>query len=285
MDRAADPVLLIGGDGFIGAALAGRLRAEGRVVDATSRRAGTGRTFDLADPDLARLDGASAVVICAAMARLKDCERDPAGARAVNVDGPARLAREAAARNLPLLQLSTDKVFDGNHAVRDRDDMTDARTVYGRLKAEAERRILEAHPGAAILRLSKVVSPELPLIEGWRRDLMSGRTIAPFSDMWLAPVLCAGVCSVISRILAGGESGLFHYTGARDVTYEEFAFRLAQVWSVDPAQIQARPMPAELKGPPEQGWHTTLEMSREQALWGVTPPSIETVAAALGRSA
>lgn len=281
MGPDADPVLLIGADGFIGAAFAAGLRAVGRAIDATSRRPGAGRPFDLSDPDLDRLEGRSAVVVCAAMARLKDCEAQPERARAVNVTGPAALAAAAAARGRPFVYLSSDKVFDGNRARRRRDETPDPRTIYGRQKAEAEIRIRAAHPDAAILRLSKVVAADLPLISDWRRALMTGQAITPFSDMWLAPVLRHDVCTLIGRLLAEKRSGLFQFTGEQDVTYEDLAFRLAHAWSVDPILVQARAMPPELRGPAEQGRHTTLEMDRELELWGGTQPALADIVAAI----
>src|SRR5690242_1400182 len=81
-------VLVVGADGEIGRALAAHLAAAGAAVAGTTRRrpgaARAGRQFlDLAaDPeDWQPLPAVDAAVICAAVARVADCERDPDGAR------------------------------------------------------------------------------------------------------------------------------------------------------------------------------------------------------------
>src|SRR5689334_1013461 len=91
-------VLVVGADGEIGRALAVHLAAAGAAVIGTTRRAGAaaqhGRMFlDLAaDPaGWPAFPAADAAVICAAVARVADCERDPDAARRVNVDGPLAL--------------------------------------------------------------------------------------------------------------------------------------------------------------------------------------------------
>ncbi len=103
------------------------------------------------------LDG---VVNCAAWTDVDGAESKQEQARAVNAVGAGILARAAARAELPLLQLSTDYVFDGI-APLDGDgrprpyvesDPTGPRSVYGSTKLEGEREVLAASPRHTVVR-------------------------------------------------------------------------------------------------------------------------------------
>src|SRR5437879_6345578 len=90
--------LLVGGDSEIGAATAAHMRGLGLPVMATTRRrelvAGDRPFLDLALPldDWEPPLDTRAACIFAAVARLLDCARDPAGSDHVNVTQPLALA-------------------------------------------------------------------------------------------------------------------------------------------------------------------------------------------------
>lgn len=270
--RPTPSALIVGGDGFIGAGLVRRLRASGWRVWSTSRRETAGRDvirLDLAG-EFPELPDVGCAVICAARARLGDCAADPAGSRRVNVEGAARMAAALVRQGAYPLFLSTDKVFDGLRPQRARTDPVCPRTEYGRQKADAEREVRAA--GGSVLRLCKVVSPELPLIADWRLALTEGRPITPFSDMVLAPVPLAHVCALVERLLLARADGVFHCTGAEDRSYAALAGALAQALGADPALIRSTPCdpaahPAEARPP-----HSTLEMGLEQERFGLGQP-------------
>jgi dTDP-4-dehydrorhamnose reductase len=273
----APAILVVGGDGFVGRVLTAHFRARGDRVIETTRRVGRTAadvlTLDLAAdpgawPALPPLRGA---VLCAAIARLQDCERDPAASRRVNVDAPAALAQRLAVAGVPTVFLSSDKVFDGRMAQRRRFDLTCATTEYGRQKAAAERAMPR---DVAILRLSKVVSPTVELFQAWVRDLRAGRPITPFEDLTMAPIRVELVAETVSRLLDERRSGIFHLTGDRDVSYVEAAHIVATAIGAAPALVQARP--SGTVPPPVQ--HTTLAMDWEAERWRLaSPPTTETL--------
>src|SRR5258708_4380464 len=95
-DRA---ILVVGGDSMVGRHLADFLRRRGDQVIETSRRAERIMAgvvaLDLAAdpaswPALPPLQGAA---LCAAVARMQDCARDPAATARVNVTGMVALAQ------------------------------------------------------------------------------------------------------------------------------------------------------------------------------------------------
>ena len=81
-----------------------------------SANGGIGSILDSTGPDW--------LINCAAMANLEQCEKDPAGSRAMNTDFPGELAKACADRNIRFVHLSTDAVFDGtrNEAYTEADE-------------------------------------------------------------------------------------------------------------------------------------------------------------------
>lgn len=89
--------LVVGGTGFVGAALVAELHRRGRQVIATSRRPAPlppGEVFyDLADGQPEQLPVADTVYLVAAMPTFAACEGNPLAWR-VNVDAPIAIARQ-----------------------------------------------------------------------------------------------------------------------------------------------------------------------------------------------
>ncbi|HEY0522711.1 MAG TPA: sugar nucleotide-binding protein [Stellaceae bacterium] len=274
-------VLVVGADGEIGRALAAHLSAVGAAAVGTTRRTGVaraGRLFlDLAaDPgDWPALPAADAAVICAAVARVADCERDPDGARRVNVDGPLALVRR-----LPpgchTLFLSTNHVLDGSAPRQRADAPYCPASAYGAQKAMAERELLALGSrggGLAVLRLAKVLTPSDPLFLDWAAALAVGRPAAPFADIVNAPAPLSFVCGLIERLLAARASGLFQASGDCDLAYAEMALLLAEALGRDPGLV--RPVDARRPGSRFLDYprYASLDMSRVAETLGIAPPS------------
>jgi dTDP-4-dehydrorhamnose reductase len=149
--EAPNKVLVAGGQGRLGRALGAvggpRVVAVGRNV------------LDITDADtIARvlLAVQPAAVINAAVARgIELAEADPSDAQAINAVGPAKLAELCARASIPLIHISTDYVFgaETNRPWRE-DDPVSPVNVYGRTKADGERRVLAVHARACVVRVA-----------------------------------------------------------------------------------------------------------------------------------
>jgi len=225
-------VLIVGGDGLIGRALAGDLAARGWRVRATTRRAGPGPALDLATPfDAAAVtEGVDALVLSAAVTGRAACERDPAGAHRVNVEAPVALARPVLARGGQVVFLSTHIVLGGDRPFLPPDAPHAPVDVYSRQKAEAEAWLAEL-PGAAeglsIVRLTKVLDWSSGVLAGWRATLAAGQTIEAYTDLVLAPVTAGHVVAALARLLQDRVCGVVHLSGAEEISFADLAFALA----------------------------------------------------------
>ena len=280
-------ILIVGGDSEIASATAAHLRRVGFAVVATTRRedrVAADRPFlDLGRPvaDWPIPDGVGAACFCAAIARLADCARDPEGSARVNVSGTVALAGRLLARDIPVLFLSTDKVFDGSRPLAPADTPPCPVSEYGRQKAAAEAalsaRMHEVAP-VAILRLAKVVSPGMELVRQWLDSLRAGKPIRAFHDMMMAPTPVALVAQAIERLLAEPNAGIFQLTGPRDIAYSEVALHLARHVGADPALVEAVSAYSAGLPPGSTAANTTLDSTALRERFGIAvPDAIEVI--------
>jgi len=240
-------LLLVGGDSEIGAATARLLQQRGIAAVATTRRrdqAGDGRPLlDLTAPlgDWRPPEDVGAACVFVANARLAACAADPIGSAYLNVTQTLALVDRLLAQDIYVLFLSTNQVFDGSSANLAADTPHAPVSEYGRQKARTEAALIERMQGGApvaILRLAKVVSPNMALIRGWAATLRQGLPIRAFGDMTMAPAPTALVSEVILALLQSKAVGIYQFTGPRDVTYAETGRHLAQRLQVSPDLVE-----------------------------------------------
>ena len=275
--------LLIGGDSEIGAAAYRSLKARGVTAAATTRR----KTQVAADRPFLDLSaslesweppsGTRAACLFAAVARIEACEADPRASAHVNVTQTLALADRLLGCGIPVLFLSTNQVFDGTVPNVAADAPHSPLTEYGRQKSRAEAgffsRIEQGMP-VAVLRLAKVVSPDMPLLCDWSEELAACHSIRAFSDMTMAPVETAMVCDTIAMLMKDGARGIFQLTGPRDLSYLEIGRHIAAQVGADRSLV-GESTTVEAGLPAGSGrMHTTLDSSRLRNAYGVTPPDV-----------
>jgi len=269
-------ILVVGGDGTIGHKLAGYLAAEGHDVVATTRRRNrvspTTIFLDMAerhDP----LPQVDAAVICAAMTSFSDCRNDPELARQVNVTAPVTLCGELVSCGTRIVLLSTSAVFDCFTPHVKGTERPAPRSIYGRLKAEAEEGILAFGDTVTVLRLTKIVRCDAGVMNRWISDLKNGQTIRAFNDHRMSPISLDDAIDAIGSLVERRASGIYQASGAADITFEEAARHLAARIGV-PSQRVVGIKAAEHGIPIDEITpYTSLDTSRLSALTGYIPPS------------
>jgi dTDP-4-dehydrorhamnose reductase len=240
-----DSVLIVGADGTIGRSLAAAFEAAGKTVWQTIRhrdRVGGQRIFLDLSQDMAHwpLPPApiSTAILCAAVTSLERCRLDPESSRQVNVAGTIALARRLVEAGAFVVFLSTNLVFDGETPLVKPTDPVNPQTEYGCQKVEAEAQLLAWEEQIAIVRFSKVLSPDMPLFQGWIRDLKAGKVIHPFSDMVMAPVSLAFAVKVLLEVTERRVLGIFHVSAMQDVSYAAAAQYIACKLGADMELVQ-----------------------------------------------
>jgi dTDP-4-dehydrorhamnose reductase len=276
-------ILVVGGDSAIGRALVARLERDGKAVVATSRRhesTGSSRVFlDLSqDMDDWQLPGpVSAAIICAGVTKIEECRRDPALTAHINVDSVVKLINRLASAGAFTIYLSTNQVFDGSVPQRPPNDMLSPQTEYGRQKAEVERQIGNlARNVGSVVRLTKVLGPQSPLLQSWVNALRNAEVIHPFRDMVMSPVSLCFVITVLERLCERQLPGIFQVSSDEEVTYAHVAYYLAEKMELSRELVQ--PIDSTAAGIPRAAVppHTSLDVERLRTELGLEPPSVWT---------
>ena len=227
-------ILLTGGAGQIGTELIRRAPRDWRIASPSSS--------ELNVSDRARVAEAVAsrpwalVVNAAAYTAVDRAEDEVSAAWAVNAMGPAHLAEATARAGAPLIQLSTDYVFDGKKAAPYvEDDPIRPLSVYGASKAGGELAVRTAQPRQVILRTAWVVSPHRSnFLKTMFRLADEGAPLRVVDDQHGSPTSAADIADAL--IAVGGRltadpaapTGTFHFVNAGEASWREVAaFALA----------------------------------------------------------
>jgi dTDP-4-dehydrorhamnose reductase len=182
-----------------------------------------------------------AVINCAAMAILDECEANPSRAWQINAELPGMMAAAAHRRGCQFLSISTDGVFDGQDRVYSESDQPNPLSAYARSKAAGEEAVLKANPDALLVR-SNFYGWSLrgvrSLAEHFFYNLSAGRKVYGFSDVIFCPLLVNTLSSVLVEMLEKQLSGLYHVFSQGSLSKYDFGAALAQACGLDSTLIE-----------------------------------------------
>ena len=248
LDRDSRKLLITGATGTLGSAFARICEDRALPLHLTGRD-----ELDLTDSAsvaaaLARHEP-WAVINTAGFVRVADAEREREDCLAANSDGAGRLARACAEAGIPLVTFSSDLVFDGRLGRRyDETDETGPTCVYGLSKAEAERRVLAAGGKPLIVRTSAFFGPWDRYNFAWHvlGSLSRGETVRACSRTRVSPTWVPDLCHVALDLLIDGETGIWHLANDGEISWFDFARRVAEGAGFDPALVVAEDGPEDL---------------------------------------
>ncbi|HET7458180.1 MAG TPA: sugar nucleotide-binding protein, partial [Gemmatimonadaceae bacterium] len=237
------PLLITGATGTLGRALARSCDERGLAYRLLGRR-----EFDIADE--ASVNAALerwqpwAVVNAAGYVRVDDAERDADRCWRENAHGPALLAAVCAARGVAFVTFSSDLVFDGTReGAYVESDRPSPLNVYGASKAEAEMRVLAAHPDAIVARTSAFFGAhdEYNFVTQALGAIAAGFPWTAANDLVVSPTYVPDLVDAALDLLVDGERGIWHLANGGAVTWAELARRVAERAGLDASLVVARP--------------------------------------------
>ena len=184
-----------------------------------------------------------AVVHCAAMTKVDDCETKEELAFRLNGTGSANVAfacRECGAR---LVAISTDYVFSGDRPAGEAWSETDEpapRTVYGKSKLAGERAIVDMLPSAAVLRIAWLYGAGGPSFIHTMAKLGSqdGAPLKVVDDQRGNPTSTAAVAGVVRFLLDHPEvKGIVHGTCEGACSWYELTCELFRLMGIKRAVV------------------------------------------------
>ncbi len=232
------------------------------------------------------------VINAAAFTAVDKAEEDGPDGRelafAVNETGACLIAKAAADLKLPIIQISTDYVFDGKKpdGFYKEEDEANPPSGYGASKLAGEKAVAEANPRHAILRTAWVYSEtggnflKTMLRVGAMRDEL-GVVNDQFGAPTHADAIAAGVVKVARNLVEQPENedlyGVFHMSCAGDTNWYGFAQSI-----FDASQKHGGPRPkvnsittAEYPLPAPRPANSRLDCSKIGRVHGVTMPAWE----------
>ena len=223
-------LLLFGAGGQVGRAIQCQVLPPGYALDALDRAGcdildhrAVQKVIDERKPDL--------VINTAAMTNVDQCEKEKEAAVKANFEAPANLAAQCASRDIPLIHLSTDFVFDGKDGEKPyaEDAVMCPLSVYGETKMLGEMAVQQGLAWHVVLRVSSVFSEfSQNILTRALSNLAQKDELKIVSDQkagpTYAPDLAKTILTVADKILHGqhGGFGIFHYCGEPAVTRLQF---------------------------------------------------------------
>ncbi len=182
-----------------------------------------------------------AVIHCAALANLEDCEKDPAAARRLNAELPAQFAKACRARGLRFVHISTDAVFDGEKdGAYTEEDSPNPLGTYAQTKWEGEQAVLSEYPRCLIARVNFYgwsLSGRRSLAEFFVNALAERKTVNGFTDVFFCPMLVNHTARLLLQALEKNLSGLYHLVGAQAMSKYQFGAEIARRFGFDERAI------------------------------------------------
>jgi dTDP-4-dehydrorhamnose reductase len=271
-------LLVVGADGLIGRALTDNWA--GKVVFETTHLPDTlsdHRIFLDMEQDVSGWHPPESVfvaIICAAISSLERCRTQPEQSAWFNVHNTVAVAKKLLTKGAFVIFISSNLVYDGSIPFRRAEDLVCPQTEYGRQKAETERQLLVLGDSVSVVRFTKVLSPDMPLLRRWLLALQNGETIHPFSDMVMSPVSLSFVVDVLRRVAELHLPGIVQVSAKEDLTYAQVAQYIARRIgaNLDLVQpIRSTQSGLQIEAVPA---HTTLDTTRLRREFGIEPPDV-----------
>ncbi|MBO4525710.1 MAG: dTDP-4-dehydrorhamnose reductase [Bacteroidales bacterium] len=196
-----------------------------------------------------------AIINCAAYTDVNRAESDRQRCYAINVEGPANLARSAHRHDAVLVQISTDYVFDGKRKSGIPYAESSRRhplSVYGESKRACEDAARRIGCRGVILRTAWLYSPfGKNFVKTMLRLGSEKPEIGVVADQFGTPTYARDLAQAILALLPqiGDRRGeIYHYTDEGSCSWAEFAARIMQEAElpcrVNPLTTDQYPTPA-----------------------------------------
>ena len=194
------------------------------------------------------------IINCAAYTAVDKAEEDVVNADKINHLAVKNLAQIAKDKNIGLIHISTDYVFDGRHYKPYReDDRTNPNGVYGKSKLDGENAMREINPkNSIIIRTSWVYSSfgnnfvKSMLRLGKKRD-----TLGVIYDQVGTPTYARDLAKDILNILPkikNKEVEIYNYSNEGVLSWYDFAKEIMKIAKIDciinPIETKEYPTPA-----------------------------------------
>ena len=241
-------------------------------------------TLDIADKNaiaaFIEKNNINAIINCAAYTAVDKAEADEVNADTINHLAVRTMAEIAKEKNIQLMHISTDYVFDGkNYKPYNEEDLTHPNGVYGATKLAGENAIVEINPpNAIIIRTSWVYSSYgNNFVKTMLRLGKEKESLGVIYDQVGTPTYAKDLAQAILEILSNhseldvkSQVQIYHYSNEGVLSWYDFAkeiMRMAKLECViNPIETKEYPTPAT------RPHYSLLNKSKIKKDFGITIP-------------
>lgn len=178
------------------------------------------------------------IINAAAITDVDGCERNPELNNRINRDMVGWMAETG----IPLVQVSSDYVFDGVDGPYVETDPVNPLSHYGRAKLESEALTLAGSPRSIVVRtlllwgLGK--GAKKSFTDFVSESLEAGKTIRVVTDQIGNPTLAHDLALAIWALIRAECSGVYHAAGIDNMSRYDWALQVAEFYGLDASLIQ-----------------------------------------------
>lgn len=180
------------------------------------------------------------IINCGAMTNVDGCETNEAGAFKINSEGPKNLAEISKEKDIVLVHISTDYVFDGNGICKDgkvrpyvETDPIDPRTVYGASKAKGEEYVSSIAEKHFIVRTAWLYGDGNNFVKTMLKLAANHPQITVVSDQVGSPTSTVDLAAAIIELMQTKKYGLYHGTCEGQCSWYDFAVEIFKKSGMD----------------------------------------------------
>lgn len=195
------------------------------------------------------------IINCAAYTAVDDCERNQKEAIAVNAGGVANIAEVAKSLSIPMVQISTDYVFDGHKkSPYLESDKPNPQSVYGKSKLEGEKRLCAITEKHFLFRIAWLYGSHgknfVKTIHSLGKEMhQKKRPLKVVNDQFGTPTYTKDICRQILKAFQTGIYGTYHCTSEGECSWYDFACYILNSFNIAteviPCSTEEFPRPAQ----------------------------------------
>lgn len=246
-------ILITGSNGLLGQKLVRRCQEEDVNVIATGRGEAKFNgvpnyyPMDITNPaqveEVVHATQPEVIINTAAMTNVDQCEDEKEECLKLNVEGVRNLVRISEQRDIFLLHLSTDFIFDGSEGPLDEEANPNPVNFYGESKLKSESLVKEGSMDWAIARTILVygVLPNMSrsnIILWVKSKLENGEEIQVVDDQYRTPTLAEDLAEGCFLIATKKAQGVWNISGRDLLTPYQMAIKTAEYFHLNKELIR-----------------------------------------------
>jgi len=196
----------------------------------------------------------------------------------VNVVAVKELSNFAKEKNIHLINISTDYVFDGKNGPYSEDDKVNPVGFYGLSKLNGEKEIEKSGCKYTIIRTNVLYGPakygRMDFVKWVVSSLKEKKEIKIVTDQINNPTYIDDLVHIINSVIEKKKTGIFNSGGTEFLSRYDFTLRIADFFRLDKNLIKPV-LTSELNQPAKRPLRSGLIIDKAKKVLEYTPTEIE----------